>query len=112
MAAPGATDLPVACTLSPDELSASRAMLLPGLAASATTVTLLPDGARLEFAAAADLLARIAAVIDRERQCCRFLRFVLDVAADGGPVRLDVTGPSGTRELMAGLLSEYGPAAS
>lgn len=100
-------DLPIACTLSPDDLRARQAELLPGLAARAAVVTLLPDGARLEFAPAADLLGGMAAVIDRERQCCRFLRFVVDVPPDGGPVRLDVTGPAGTRELLAGMLAEY-----
>jgi len=48
-------------------------------------------------------------VIERERGCCPFLRFTLDVAPGHGPVTLEVTGPPGTRavlEAAAGLLPE------
>ena len=77
-------NLPVACTLSPETLAARRAGLLPAFALEAETREQAPDGLRLRFVA--DYLQRIAAVVDAERQCCRFLRFDLTVEPDGGPV--------------------------
>jgi hypothetical protein len=53
--------------------------------------------------AASDALTAIVSVVDAERQCCRFLRFQITVEADEGPVCLDVTGPSGTREFLDNL---------
>jgi hypothetical protein len=44
--------------------------------------------------------------IDAERQCCRFLKFVLTTEPDGGDVWLEVTGPDGTREFLSTLLNK------
>ena len=95
-------NLPVACTLSPETLAARRAGLLPGLAREAEAREETPDGLRLRFVA--DYLQRIAAVVDAERQCCRFLRFDLTVEPDGGPVWLALSGPAGTKEVLAALI--------
>lgn len=97
------TYLPVARTLTPEALRAGAADLLPGLAAEAAAVAPLPDGVRLTFASAPGVAARIARAVDREQECCRFLSFALTVPAGGAPVELAVTGPPGTRELLAGL---------
>jgi hypothetical protein len=43
------------------------------------------------------------ALIQVERLCCPFLRFDLTVPA-AGPVHLALTGPPGTRELLANWL--------
>ena len=94
------TPEPVACTLTPEQLRADAADLLPGLFAAARAVAWLPDGVRLTLDAADGLLARVAAVIERERGCCRFLRFTLDVAPGHGPVTLEVTGPPGARAVL------------
>jgi hypothetical protein len=96
---------PIACSLDPDDFNGRRRDLLPGLIARAEESELLPDGMRWRFAAVDGLLPQMAAVIDAERRCCRFLRFDLSVEADGGPVWLSATGPAGTRELLASLIS-------
>ena len=101
-------DLPVACTLSVDELSTRRDSLLPGLIARATDRVALDDGHRLTFSPAPGLLDTIARVIDAERQCCRYLRFQLVVEQDGAPITLDVTGPEGTKEFLADLIASGG----
>ena len=98
-------DMPIACSLSPDAIAARKAGLLPGLAARATAVDELPDGLRLRFEPANGLLSDIAAVVDAERQCCRFLQFDLKVEQDGGPVALSLTGPPGTREFVSALIA-------
>ena len=97
-------NLPVACTLSPETLAARRAGLLPAFALEAETREQAPDGLRLRFSASTERLQRIAAVIDAERPCCRFLRFDLTVEPDGGPVWLTLSGPPGTKEFLGALI--------
>jgi hypothetical protein len=98
------SELPIACTLRPDELSARAADLLPGIARLANVRAPIEGGYRFEFVASSDCLNAIVAMIDAERRCCRFMRFQLTVEPDGGAVRLDVTGPAGTREFLLGLV--------
>ena len=99
----GSSDLPIACTLPPGDLAAMRDELLPGLLARATAKEPVPGGFRWRFDSDEGLLNEAAAVIDAERRCCRFLRFVLCVEAGGEQVWLEVTGPPGTEEFLAGL---------
>ena len=93
--------LPVACTLSRDELEREASCLMPGLLARAPAVTSLADGLRLEFDRAPGVLRDITDVIERERSCCRFLQFVLTVPPGDGPFQLDITGPDGTTGFLA-----------
>ena len=98
-------DVPIACTLSPDALRVRRDGLLADLLRRAERHELTRDGLRVCFPPDADTLARLAQVVDAERRCCQFLRFVITVEPDGGPVTLELSGPAGTREFVAGLLS-------
>ncbi len=98
------TDFPVVCTLSPDALKTRREGLLSGLVSRADEHEELPDGHRLRFASARDTLSLIASTVEAERECCRFLRFQIVVESDGGPISLELTGPSGTREFVSALL--------
>jgi hypothetical protein len=95
---------PVACTLLPDQLNTRRAELLPGLAARAKSCARIADGYQLKFEATGDVLHAIASVIAAERLCCRFLGFQVTVEPDDGPIRLDVSGPAGTTQLLGDLL--------
>ena len=98
-------DLPIACSLSPAAISARREGLLSELLRRATVHRELQDGHLLEFAAGdEDALFTIARAVNAERQCCRFLRFRVTVAPDGGPISLELTGPAGTREFLSALL--------
>ena len=56
---------------------------------------------RFHFAPADGLVPAIAAMIDAERQCCRFLRFSLTAEPGEGSLTLDVTGPAGTADFLA-----------
>jgi hypothetical protein len=95
-------ELPVACALTPETLATRKSGLLPGLARDASTVEPVANGLRLLLAP--DAIPRIAETIDAERRCCRFLRFDLTIEPDEGPVRLTITGPSGTREFLEALI--------
>jgi hypothetical protein len=100
------TELPISCELTPAELKARREGLLPGLWAQAKQRLNLNNGVRLRFAPSAELLVAAAKAIDDERQCCRFLKFVLTVESGSGDMWLDVTGPQGTAEFLATLAPE------
>jgi hypothetical protein len=98
-------NLPIACTLQPAALRARGDSLLPGLARRASAVEEIAKGYRLRFEVSTALLQTVAQVVDAERQCCRFLKFSITVAPDGGPLWLELTGPEGTREFLAGLFA-------
>ncbi len=105
------TERPIACTLTPGELRSGRSDLLPGLAMLADRLAPLPNGVRLVFAPTAATLRRIGEVIARERRCCRFLDFRVHTGGVPGALRLDVTGPAGTREFLSDLFEGAVPAA-
>jgi hypothetical protein len=99
------TELPIACALTAAELQERRDGLLPGLLARAVERDSVSNGYRWRFAPTDDLLSALTSVIETERRCCRFLRFVMVVEPDGGPVSLEVTGPPGTREFLDQLVA-------
>ena len=100
------SELPIVCTLNPNDLRRRRDELLPGLIRRAEVCEQIEDGLRLRYQPSSELLADIVRMIDAERQCCRFLRFALSVAPDLGPISLEVSGPPGTGEFLAGLQIE------
>jgi hypothetical protein len=97
-------ELPIACALTPAEIEARRTTLLPGLVAQAVERISLPNGFRWRFEASDAVLAAAVATINSERQCCRFLRFVLTVEPNGGALWLDITGAQGTVAFLEALL--------
>ena len=99
-----ANNLPIACTLTPDALSARKAGLLARVVRQATERVDIEDGVSLSFPAGA--FADVAAVIDAERVCCRFLQFTLVVEPDSGPLSLSLTGPPGTRDFLDALFDD------
>ena len=94
---------PVVCTLNSEDLKRYASDLLPGLFAVAQDVDWKRDGVRLTFGDETDLLPRIAQVVERERKCCRFFQFRIDVPPGLGAIGLEITGPPGTREILASL---------
>lgn len=97
-------DLPIVCTLTPKALSARREGLLTDLLQRADGREELATGLRLRFVPTDATLSMIARAVEAERHCCRFLRFTITVEPDGGPILLELSGPSGTREFIAALL--------
>ena len=96
-------EMPIACELTSAEIMAHRATLLPGLLARAEERTTLSHGFRWRFAASGEFLAAAATTMNTERQCCRFLRFVLIIEPDGGPIWLEITGAEGTVGFLEAL---------
>ena len=98
--------LPIACSLGAGGLPARQAELRTGVLSEALEADRLPDGVRWRFRDSPDLLARLGAVIDAERRCCRFLHFSMTADVDLGTVTLEVTGPPGTREFLETWIAE------
>ena len=46
------------------------------------------------------MIEHAGAFVARERLCCPFFHFTLDVPPDGGAVRLEVTGREGVKEYI------------
>jgi hypothetical protein len=93
--------LPVVCTLTPATIATRKAGLLPGLIQRAESREDSPEGIRLRFPA--DVFSVLAATVEAERECCRFLRFDISVEADGGPIWLSLSGPPGTHDFLSAL---------
>lgn len=68
----------------------------------------LADGYEFRFASGPDLIVKLAEFISLEKLCCPFLKFVIEVEHEGGPVWLRLTGREGVkafiREEISGLL--------
>ena len=62
----------------------------------------LPDGYRFEVERRDGMVATIGRFIELEARCCPFFSFALEVPSEG-PLALSVTGPEGSKEILAGL---------
>lgn len=84
--------------LDPDARTAHFAWIrdeLPGLVQTAHELT---NGLALQLSV--ETLPAVALFIDRERRCCPFLRFGLEVEPEGGGLWLRLTGPDGVAEFL------------
>jgi hypothetical protein len=102
-------DPPVVCKLSPPELQRRRAELLDTLRGRTRETRALPNGYALRFDPADATLELLFQVLRLERDCCPFLRFQLTLEPAAGPFWLELTGPPGTKEMLAGELGLIGP---
>jgi hypothetical protein len=93
-------DLPIACNLSAAELQERRRTVLAKLRPAVVEIEERADGFAYYFSAENNRLQELAEVVELERQCCPFLEFQLTVAAGGGPLRLQITGPAGTKDFL------------
>lgn len=67
----------------------------------------LPNGYAFRFAA--ETFGEVARFMENERRCCPFLTFTIELAPDGGPLWLRITGPAETRAFVsAELLGRQG----
>jgi len=87
----------------PPEERPAHAALVRRLFAGAVEARMeMADG--YAFAFRSDAFASVARFIENERQCCPFLAFELTISPGEGPLRLRISGPPGTRELLAAEL--------
>ena len=92
------SDLPIACTLTPDGMTA-RLALIDALATDGLIDrTPTQAGLRVRLRDTPPIEQRTRELIAAESRCCRFLEFTLD--RDGGDLVLDVTGPPDARPVI------------
>jgi hypothetical protein len=66
----------------------------------------LENGFAFRFINKPNQLVQIARFIQRESQCCPFLKFNLEVEPSSGPVWLRITGETGTKEFLCAELDQ------
>jgi hypothetical protein len=98
--------LPIACELSEGGQRSRREELSRKLFSGCKGVRELEDGYEFVFAGNGEWIEGLARFIASERECCRFFAFELLLEADLGPVSLRMRGPAGTKEFLAGQLTE------
>lgn len=69
----------------------------------------LPDGYGFRFPATAEMLQTVATFIPRERKCCPFLDFTVEVEREGGPMWLHFTGREGVKDFLRMELPQHPP---
>ena len=72
----------------------------------------LPDGYGFRLSPESSMLALATEFISRERLCCPFFTFVLELTPGGGPLWLRLTGPEGVKELLFAELGHLLPVAA
>jgi hypothetical protein len=92
------------CTLSDDGQTA-RFAEWADLLTRATGKTDADGGADVTFPADPDLAGQLAALAVREKECCSFFAFTLDMTA-AASITLHVRAPQGAEPLVAGLLGQ------
>jgi len=94
------SELPIVCNINAlSQIEREEYHILrERLAASVKEIEPLENGCSVEF----DIshLVMIARFVDLERLCCPFLDFRIDVSGLAASVRLSITGPPGSRELI------------
>ena len=92
------SDLPIACTLTPDGVTA-RLALIDALAADGLIDRTPTDaGLRLRLRDTPEIEQRTRELIAAESDCCAFLDFTLD--RDSGELVLDISGPDAARPVI------------
>ena len=95
------TSLPIACTLTAPELQERRRTTLQKVRSGVVEVRELEDGYAYCFPSEGEWLAELANLVNLERQCCPFLRFLIVVEPNVGPIWLELNGPEGTKDFLA-----------
>ena len=95
-------NIPIACTLTPAELHERRQTVLASIRNSALEIMPTSDGCVWRFSPGGDILARLATLVELERQCCAFLTFRI-VVEPQQPIALEITGPSEVQPVIANL---------
>lgn len=92
------SDLPIACTLTPDGMAA-RLALIDALAADAL-IDRAPTGTglRVRLRGTPQIERRTRELIAAESRCCAFLDFTLE--RDGGELVLHIDGPRDARPVI------------
>jgi hypothetical protein len=100
------TSLPIVCNMNAfnAEQQARYTQITALLRDAVREVAEVEDGFTFSFPADASLCLAAMEFATLERLCCPFLRFRLELAPGGGPFTLTLSGPPGTKEILAEFL--------
>ena len=91
-------DQPIACTLTPDGMTARLAVIDALAADGLLDRTLTESGLRLRLRDTPEIEHRTRELVAAESQCCAFLDF--ELGRDGGDLVLDISGPDDARPVI------------
>jgi hypothetical protein len=95
---PPMPDLPIACTLTPDGMTA-RLALIEALAADGLLDRAPTEaGMRVRLRDTPEIERRTRELVAAESRCCAFLDF--DLGREGGDLVLDISGPEDARPVI------------
>jgi hypothetical protein len=97
-------NLPIACTLTDEQLADRRKEIDADVAGVVESVTELPDGYEFHFSNSEEWAGKLIHFIKQERQCCRFLTFELIFQPDEGPISMRLRGPDGAKEFIKTMI--------
>lgn len=86
--------------LNPEQRKRHFEVLGPALRAKRTGVHELAGGYEIEFPNDPETYRQLAEWVDGERACCPFFDIGIRVVAEGGPLRLRLTGRPGTKAFI------------
>lgn len=89
---------------SPDDVKDKREELLIKIVDSIKHVTETSAGYQLDFAPENEDLILVSDWIQAERMCNPFLRFLMRVESNHGPLSCELGGPEGTKPFLASTL--------
>ncbi len=104
-----AKDVPIACSLTADEL-VTRAEEIDDLFTGVQQTQELADGYALRFPGTSTWPQRVLDFIQGERNCCLFFTFELVFIPNQGPIWLHIRGPEGVKEIVRDTLTKRGVA--
>ena len=103
------TDRSLCCTLNQPPEIARRGSLLKTLYESTLERRELEHGFAFQFNGDAATERKVFEFIAMERDCCRFLSFQLNLAAERGSIWLAVEGPDNMKEFARAEMERFGP---
>lgn len=101
------TELPIACTLSAEELP-DRLRAISALGRQALLdVDVARARARLRFAADRGVRERVERIVAAESRCCAFLTMSVEADPQAGAVVLTIAAPEGAELVVAELVQAF-----
>jgi hypothetical protein len=94
--------VPITCTLTPDAVVDRMAEWRVLLSTMVERIDVVPTNATLTLVGGVEALVAATDLAERERACCAFFRFSLEL--DGNGTRLHIEVPAGAEEILTGLL--------
>ena len=92
------TEAPIACTLTPDGMTARLAVIEALAADGLLDRTPTASGLRVRLRDTPEMERRTRELIAAESRCCAFLEF--ELAREDGALLLDIAGPADTRPVI------------